>query len=362
MCPDWVRLMSVRRSMCGGGFVARAQERSGNIERGTRLAVRRTHSTPALNEALGSGMALIELIFTLIGVCVVLFYCAKLAHVLMMLFLRVWYPLPENFFTSVGRWAVITGASDGIGKAYAQELARRGLNIVIISRTKEKLDRLARDIEVKTGAAVITIATDFTKDDIYGVIKENIQVLDVAILVNNVGMLPTFIPCKLLETDHLEEKIAQVINCNIKTAVKMCHIVLPGMVERGRGIILTVSSGIAKIPCPLYTLYIATKVFLERLSQGLQAEYKSNGILFQTVSPFGVSTAMTAYQEANFFMLTPEEFVRNSLMYLKAGDQTYGSVRHAVLGQVLQVIPTWVLRSTAFHHIFQEFVKKTLGR
>ncbi|KAL6458821.1 hypothetical protein MHYP_G00322930 [Metynnis hypsauchen] len=327
-------------------------------------------------------MALIELIFTLVGACVVLVYCARLAHVLMMLFLRVWYPLPENFFTSMGRWAgedplpmwhskfqvgvqywsllsiVITGASDGIGKAYTQELVRRGLNVVIISRTKEKLDRLARDIEVKTGVKVITIVADFTKDDIYGVIKENIQGLDVAILVNNVGMLPTFIPCKLLEIDHLEEKMYQVINCNVKTAVKMCHIVLPGMVERGRGIILTVSSGIAKIPCPIYTLYVATKIFLERFSQGLQAEYKSNGILFQTVTPFGVSTAMMGNQKANFFTFTAEEFVRNSLMYLKAGEQTYGSIRHAVLGWVVQAIPTWVLRSEAFHHIFQEFVKK----
>ncbi|XP_036434260.1 testosterone 17-beta-dehydrogenase 3 isoform X2 [Colossoma macropomum] len=305
-------------------------------------------------------MALIELIFTLVGACVVLFCCARLAHVLMKLYPRVWYPLPENFFTSMGKWAVITGASDGIGKAYAQELARHGLNVVIISRTKEKLDRLARDIEVKTGVKVITIVTDFTKEDIYGVIKENIQGLDVAILVNNVGKLPTFIPCRLLEIDHLEEKMYQVINCNVKTTVKMCRIILPGMVERGRGIILTVSSGIAKIPCPIYTLYAATKVFLERFSQGLQAEYRSDGILFQTVSPFGVSTAMTGYQKTDFFTFTAEEFVRNSLMYLKAGEQTYGSIVHAVLGWVIQAIPTWVLRSEAFHHNFQEFVKKKM--
>ncbi|XP_017570267.1 testosterone 17-beta-dehydrogenase 3 [Pygocentrus nattereri] len=306
-------------------------------------------------------MALTELIFTLVGACVVLFYCAKLVHMLMLLFPRVWYPLPENFFTSMGKWAVITGASDGIGKAYAQELARRGLNVVIISRSKEKLDRLAREIEDTTGVKAITIAADFTKDDVFGVIKENIQGLDVAILVNNVGMQPAFIPCKLLETDHLEEKMHQVINCNVKTAVKMCHIVLPGMVERGRGIILTVSSGMAKIPFPIYTLYIATKIFLERFSQGLQAEYKSNGILFQTVSPFGVSTAMMGNQKAGFFVFTAEEFVRSSLMYLKAGEQTYGSIRHAVLGWVIQAIPTWVLRSEAFHHIFQEFVKKQVA-
>ncbi|KAI4901923.1 hypothetical protein NFI96_015036, partial [Prochilodus magdalenae] len=262
---------------------------------------------------------------------------------------------------SVFSFAVITGASDGIGKAYAQELASWGLNVVIISRSKEKLDRVAKDIELKTGAKVVTISADFTKDDIYEGIKENIQGLDVAILVNNVGILPTQIPCRLLETDHLEEKINQLINCNIKTMVKMCHIVLPGMVERGRGIVLSVSSGIAKIPCPTYALYAATKVFVERFSQSLQAEYKSSGILFQTVSPFGVSTAMTGHQKPDLITFSAEGFVRNSLRYLKAGEQTYGSMTHALLGWVVQAIPTWVLRSEAFHHHFQEYVKKRVG-
>ncbi|XP_072537050.1 17-beta-hydroxysteroid dehydrogenase type 3 isoform X2 [Salminus brasiliensis] len=228
-------------------------------------------------------MALDQLVFALLGAYVLLFCGVRLAHLLMMLSPRVWYPLPENFLTSMGKWAVITGGSDGIGKAYAQELARCGLNVVIISRSKEKLDRAAREIELNTKAKVIAIAADFTEDDIYRGIKENIEGLDIGILVNNVGILPTQIPCRLLETANLEKKMNQVINCNIKAMVKMCHIILPGMVERGRGIILNVSSGIAKVPCPTYALYAATKAFVERFSQGLLAEYKSSGILIQCV-------------------------------------------------------------------------------
>ncbi|XP_007231663.3 17-beta-hydroxysteroid dehydrogenase type 3 [Astyanax mexicanus] len=303
-------------------------------------------------------MALGELIFTLLGFCVILFCGVRLAHLLMMLSPKVWNPLPENFFTSKGKWAVITGGSDGIGKAYAQELARRGLNVVIISRTKEKLDGVAREIELKTEAKVRAIAADFTKDDIYRDIEENIEGLDIGLLVNNVGILPTQLPCKLLETANLEEKINQVINCNVKTMVKMCHIVLPGMVERGRGIVLNVSSGIAKIPCPTYALYAASKAFVERFSQGLLAEYRSSGILIQSVSPFGVSTTMTGHPKPDLITFTAEEFVRNSLMYLKTGEQTYGSVRHSILGWVIQAIPTWVLRSEAFHQHFQEYVKR----
>ncbi|XP_067269703.1 17-beta-hydroxysteroid dehydrogenase type 3 isoform X2 [Pseudorasbora parva] len=232
------------------------------------------------------------------------------------------------------------------------------MSVIVISRNQEKLDRAARKIELTTGGKVKVIAADFTKDDIYGHIKEHIEGLDIGILVNNVGILPSQIPCKLLETSDLEERIQDVINCNVKAMVKMCRIVLPGMQQRGRGVILNVSSGIAKIPCPIYTLYAASKVFVERFSQGLQAEYKSKEIIIQTVAPFGVSTSMTGHQKPDMVTFTAAEFVRSSLKYLKAGDQTYGSVTHTILGGIVKSIPCWVLQSEAFQHHFKEYVKE----
>ncbi|XP_050973952.1 17-beta-hydroxysteroid dehydrogenase type 3 [Labeo rohita] len=306
-------------------------------------------------------MTLTEIIFILTGTCAVLVFGGKLVCLVMMLVPKLFCPLPESFFTTLGKWAVVTGGSDGIGKAYAEELSKLGMSVIIISRNQEKLDRAARKIELTTGQNVKVIAADFTKDDIYGHIQENIEGLDIGILVNNVGILPSKIPCKLLETSDLEERIYDVTNCNVKAMVKMCRLVLPGMQKRGRGVILNVSSGIAKIPCPIYTLYAASKVFVERFSQGLQAEYKSKGIIIQTVAPFGVSTPMTGHQKPDMVTFTPEEFVRSSLKYLKAGDQTYGSVIHTILGGIVQSIPIWVLRSEAFHHHFREYVKKKVG-
>ncbi|XP_051950883.1 17-beta-hydroxysteroid dehydrogenase type 3 [Xyrauchen texanus] len=235
------------------------------------------------------------------------------------------------------------------------------MKVVIISRNQEKLDRAAKKIELNTGGEVKVIVADFTKDDLYGNIKENIEGLDIGILVNNVGILPNQIPCKLLETADLEERTHAVINCNVKAMVKMCRIVLPGMQERRRGVNLNVSSGIAKIPCPIYTLYAASKVFVERFSEGLQAEYKSKGIIIQTVAPFGVSTSMTGYQKPDMVTFTTEEFVRISLMYLKAGDQTYGSATHTILGWIVQGIPTWILQSEAFQQHLKEYVKERIG-
>uniref|UniRef100_A0A8C2KGZ4 Hydroxysteroid (17-beta) dehydrogenase 3 n=1 Tax=Cyprinus carpio TaxID=7962 RepID=A0A8C2KGZ4_CYPCA len=286
-------------------------------------------------------MTLIEIIFVLTGTCAVLVFGGKLVCLLMMLVPKLFCPLPETFFTALGKWAVVTGGSDGIGRAYAEELSKLGMSVIIISRNQEKLDRAARKIELTTGQEVKVIAADFTKDDRYGHIQENIEGLEIGILVNNVGILPSKIPCKLLETSDLEE---------LRT---IC-----GMQQRGRGVILNVSSGIAKIPCPIYTLYAASKVFVERFSKGLQAEYKSKGIIIQMVAPFGVSTPMTGHQKPDMVTFTPEEFVRSSLKYLKAGDQTYGSVTHTILGGIVQSIPTWVLQSEAFQHHFREYVKE----
>ncbi|XP_042585837.1 testosterone 17-beta-dehydrogenase 3 isoform X2 [Cyprinus carpio] len=243
-----------------------------------------------------------------------------------------------SLILNISSVSVVTGGSDGIGRAYAEELSKLGMSVIIISRNQEKLDRAARKIELTTGREVKVIAADFTKDDRYGHIQENIEGLEIGILVNNVGILPSKIPCKLLETSDLEEECS-----------------------KGRGVILNVSSGIAKIPCPIYTLYAASKVFVERFSKGLQAEYKSKGIIIQMVAPFGVSTPMTGHQKPDMVTFTPEEFVRSSLKYLKTGDQTYGSVTHTILGGIVQSIPTWVLQSEAFQHHFREYVKEKVG-
>ncbi|KAL8203380.1 UNVERIFIED_CONTAM: hypothetical protein K2H54_050651 [Gekko kuhli] len=100
-------------------------------------------------------------------------------------------------FSSVN--GIITGAGDGIGKAYSFELAKRGLNTVLISRTFEKLKKVASEIEKATGRNVKIIQADFTKNDIYDDIEERLQGLEIGILVNNVGMLHNTYPCCFLD-------------------------------------------------------------------------------------------------------------------------------------------------------------------
>ncbi|XP_028270683.1 17-beta-hydroxysteroid dehydrogenase type 3 isoform X2 [Parambassis ranga] len=276
-----------------------------------------------------------------------------------MLFPKLWFPLSKSFFTSMGEWAVVTGASEGIGRAYAFALAELGMNVVIMSRTKETLDQVAKEIGETTGRTAKVIVADFTKENIFSDIEDQLKDLNIGVLVNNVGILPTYIPSKFLEFADLDKAIRNVINCNVKTVAKMCKIILPDMTKRGKGLIVNVSSGIASVPFPLYTLYAASKVFVERFSQGLQAEYKDKGIIIQAVAPFGVSTRMAGFQKTNKVTLSPEDFVKNSLQYVRAGDKTYGSICHIVQGWVLQSVPLRVLYSEHVLQGLQDFVKKT---
>ncbi|KAM9547705.1 17-beta-hydroxysteroid dehydrogenase type 3 isoform 1-T1 [Salvelinus alpinus] len=317
-----------------------------------------------LKEPVDLAMDLMELFFVCLGAAVVVFYGVKMVHFAKMLYPRVCFPQPDSFFTSMGEWAVVTGGSDGIGKAYAFELAGRGLNVVILSRTKDKLDRVALEIGETTGQKVKVIVADFTEDDMYEHIEENLKGLNISVLgarVNNVGILPSHIPCKFLQTKDLEQRITKVINCNVKALVKMCQIVLPGMEKRGKGVIVNISSGVASVPSPMYTMYCASKVFVERFSQGLQAEYKAKRIMIQAVAPFGVSTPMTGYQKSNMVTLTAEDFVRTSLEYLQAGDKTYGSICHTVLGWMVQAVPQQILHSETMQDSLLEYVKKRVG-
>uniref|UniRef100_UPI0037E917E9 17-beta-hydroxysteroid dehydrogenase type 3 n=1 Tax=Semicossyphus pulcher TaxID=241346 RepID=UPI0037E917E9 len=303
-------------------------------------------------------MELMDLFFIYLGAAVVLYYGVKLLLFIFKLFPKLWFPLPKSFFSSMGEWAVVTGASEGIGRAYAFQLAEQGMNVVILSRTKATLDQVAKEIGDSTGRKVKVIVTDFVKENVFGEIKDQLKDLNIGVLVNNVGMLPSVVPAKFLETAELDQTITRIINCNVKTMTKMCKIILPGMENRRKGVIVNISSGIACIPFPLYTLYAASKVFVERFSQALQAEFKDKGVIIQAVAPFGVSTRMTAYLETNLVTLTPEDFVKSSLQYIRAGDITHGSISHIVLGGLLRGIPLTVLYSDSMLLSLQDYIKK----
>uniref|UniRef100_H0WPN7 17beta-estradiol 17-dehydrogenase n=1 Tax=Otolemur garnettii TaxID=30611 RepID=H0WPN7_OTOGA len=292
----------------------------------------------------------LEPFFIFVGLLVCLVCLVKCLRFSRCVLLNFWKVRPTPFLRSMGQWAVITGAGDGIGKAYSFELAKHGVNVVLISRTLEKLQAIATEIECTTGSSVKIIQVDFTKDGIYEYIKDKLKGLEIGILVNNVGMLPDLFPRYFLNTP---DEMQSLIHCNITSVVKMTQLVLTQMESRRRGLILNISSGIALFPWPLYTLYSASKAFMCMFSKALQVEYKEKGIIIQVLTPYAVSTAMTKHLKTNLITKTADEFVKESLNYITIGDETCGCLAHEILLKAcfLSLIPSWVFYSTTFQRL-----------
>ncbi|XP_056428948.1 17-beta-hydroxysteroid dehydrogenase type 3-like [Hyla sarda] len=242
--------------------------------------------------------------------------------------------------TKYGRWAVVTGATDGIGKAYALELAKRGLNVVLISRTLEKLKRVAAEIEMETGRTIKYIQVDFTGgSNIYHKIQEELNGLDIGVLVNNVGMKISEVATKYLDAPNLEKMQESTINCNILSVVQMTRMVLPQMVQRKKGLVINLSSEVGNRPYPMAIIYSASKAFVDFFSRGLHAEYKSQGIIVQCVMPLFVSTDMTYKIKPNIFVKSADAFAWEALNTVGYTERTSGCLSHSIQSYALDLVP-----------------------
>ncbi|XP_049806956.1 inactive hydroxysteroid dehydrogenase-like protein 1 [Schistocerca nitens] len=243
-----------------------------------------------------------------------------------------------------GQWAVVTGSTDGIGKAYALELARRGLNIVLISRNQQKLDGVAKEIESKFSVRTKTISVDFSKGKaVFDIIEYELKDIPIGILVNNVGRMYTY-PMYLTEVP--EQELWDIVNINIGATTLMTRLVLPQMQQRRRGAIINVSSGSELQPLPLMTVYAASKVFVKSFSDALRYEYSQYGITIQHLSPLFVNTKMNAFshrlQSTNLFVPDATTYARNAVNTLGRLNSTTGYWAHGIQYFFHGIPPVWV--------------------
>ncbi|KAL0994329.1 hypothetical protein UPYG_G00120720 [Umbra pygmaea] len=295
--------------------------------------------------------SMVVMVLVLIGGFTVLFYMLKWSW-------KCWcgfrvYVL-SNFWQvnlkAYGQWAVVTGATSGIGKAYAYELARRGLDIVLVSRSIDKLHAVAKEIEDKHGRQTHIIQTDFTEGHhIYPAIAEALRDLEIGILVNNVGMNYSETLVHFLDIPNPEQRTTHVINCNILSVTQMTTLILPRMVEREKGLIINMSSEAGAQPQPMLSLYSATKIFVTYFSRALNSEYKSRGITVQCVAPFMVSTNMTQHLPPSLLLKSASEFACEALNTVGYSSYTSGCVAHALQHIALSVFfPGWLRLSSYF--------------
>ncbi|KFU91056.1 Estradiol 17-beta-dehydrogenase 12, partial [Chaetura pelagica] len=138
---------------------------------------------------------------------------------------------------------------------------------------------------------------------------------------------------------------------------QMTRLVLPGMLERSKGVILNIASAAGMYPTPLLTLYSATKAFVDFFSQGLHAEYKNKGVIVQSVLPYFVATKMTQIRKPTFDKPTPETYVRAALGTVGLQTRTNGCLPHALMGWMFSFLPT-----PAVFHILMKTNKQIRAR
>ena len=198
----------------------------------------------------------------------------------------------KNLKKAYGEWAVVTGSTDGIGKAMAFEMARKGLNVVLVGRSVEKLAAVKEECSAKyPKVSVKTEVVDFASFSVKDAqrITDMLSGIEVGVLVNNVGISYAFPQWYHELTD---DEISSLMTINMQSVVWFTRAVLPQMLSRKRGAVVNMSSASARPPNPLLTVYSSTKGFIENFTKSLALEYASKGISFQCQSPLYVATSI----------------------------------------------------------------------
>lgn len=182
--------------------------------------------------------------------------------------------------------ALVTGASSGIGAGYADRLAHRGYDLILVARRLDRLDKLATDLSSRHGSNVEVLEADLTTES--GITKvENTLRSDsrITLLVNNAGngKLGT-------TTDISHEDSISMIALNVTALTRLTRAALPNFIARDSGAIINIASVMALHSLPITSLYSATKAFVLSFSRGLQEELAGTAVKVQVVLPAGTAT------------------------------------------------------------------------
>jgi uncharacterized protein len=243
--------------------------------------------------------------------------------------------------TSSKGTALITGASSGIGAIYADRLARRGHDLILVARNRERLDALATRITNDTGRSVAVIVADLNASEDLVRVEQALRTdPSITALVNNAGI---GVPVPLLDTDI--DKLARMIDLNVTALVRLTYAVMPPFIKRGNGAIINIGSAVGIAPELLNGVYGGTKAFVLAFSLSLHKEFAERNIRVQAVIPGVTATDFWDIAE------TPLERLPSEVV-MKAEDLVDAAIAGFDLGELVTIpslpdIADWETYETA---------------
>jgi short-subunit dehydrogenase len=222
--------------------------------------------------------------------------------------------------SSTKGWAIVTGASSGMGLVFARELAQRGHNVLAVARRRDRLETLARD-ESARGSRIAPFAADLGTSEGLGSLVARIRDLgSIELLVNNAGVSTS----GNFSESVLERELTE-IGLNVNAVVSLTHAVLALMLPRKRGAIINLASVVAFQPFPHFAVYAASKAFVLSFTEALAEELKGSGVRIMALCPGAAKTEMSVFSRNEGLLgklpsLSPDQIVRTALRGIEGGS------------------------------------------
>ncbi len=225
------------------------------------------------------------------------------------------------------RRALVTGASSGIGEAFAERLARDQYNLVLVARSAERLEALAKRLSESRGMEVQVLPADLTDAQELAAVEAALEERTPDLLVNNAGF-GTVGAFSKLDVENEEREL----RLNALAPLRLTRAVLPRMQARGHGAVINVSSLAGLQPAPYTATYGATKAFLTSFSEAVHEEVRDSGVRVQALLP-------------GFVWLSAEQVVDASLAALERGEPVcIPGAGYRVLSGAQRLLPRGLLR------------------
>ncbi|KAJ3486372.1 hypothetical protein NLI96_g4279 [Meripilus lineatus] len=277
----------------------------------------------------------------------------------------------KKYGAGKGAWAVVTGASEGIGREFALQLARKGFHVLIAARNTTSLNNLAAEIEAqnkgdnKVQTKVLTM--DFSKpNDVaqWTRFQSEIEHLDIGVLINNVGRSHS---CPVDFVDTPIDEMDNILNINVNATVHVTRAIVPGMAKRKRGLVISIGSfsGVSVVS-PMLATYAGTKSFLSSFSAALAEEVKDKGIDVECLNTYFVVSNLSKIRKPSVMIPTPKAYVRSVLakVGLPCGALFTGRPHvsspfwsHAMLDWLMNIIG-WKMFFARYTHDLHRSIRK----